>query len=301
MFDFTTQTVVNAVNSDFAIVVTGGNGPGLEALLPATEKALKVRRVALFPTPASAGDRKTTSVTKALGYAPVKEVAEIDLTGLVLTDLVGKVLRLSLDIKLSGSESGEYSRWAVHKGQPFYAEYFVAKAPTSLTALVTDLAKAYNKALKRYDRTLIEVTSNANKLIINATTEYQRILSGSAVELIDSAFDDMPIIVSESKVTTIGKEGFGTTWFLLKNLTLPTVEAIRFMGELQDERPLPDTIYNQYNLTLQAQRQIGSQSFVGGRGVSITNHVFYVPQGAQTAAFEALLVAAGLVLATVPS
>lgn len=279
MFDFSTETILNDLNK--VSVLTNADDP----TIPTGEKALYVKSVGKFPQPTSTTSIKVKSAFKAVGYLDVNEIAEIDLTGIDLASLTGKVIRLAVDVRLSGAESGEYARWAVHKGQPFYAEYFVKTQPATVTALVTSLAAAFDKAYRKDGVALIRVTANANKLVLTATNSYQ-VFEGSQLELIVNAFDDTAVILAEGVVTTKGKEGFGTTWFLTKNLRMPTIEATRFMGEFQDQRPLVNTLYNQYTLQLSALRNIGASAYVGGKGTSITTHVFYVPQTLATA-FEA--------------
>lgn len=279
MFDFSTETILNDL--DKVSVLTDADDP----TIPTGEKVLYVKSVGKFPQPTSTTSIKVKSAYKAVGYLDVNEEAEIDLSGLDLASLTGKVIRLAVDVRLSGAESGEYARWAVHKGQPFYAEYYVKSQPASATALATDLATAFDKAYRKDGVALINVESNADALVLKATNSYQ-VFEGSVLELIVSAFDDTPVILAEGEVTVKGKEGFGTTWFLTKNLRMPTIEATRFMGEFQDQRPLVNTLYNQYTLQLSALRNIGASAYVGGKGTSITTHVFYVPQALATT-FEA--------------
>lgn len=295
MFNFATETILNDLNK--VSVLTDADDP----TIPTGEKVLYVKTVGKFPQPTSKGATKVKSAYKAVGYTDVNENAEINLSTIVLADLVGKVLRLAVDVTLSGSESGEYSRWAVHKGQPFYAEYFVKSLPASATALATELAKAYDKAYRKDGVALINVQANAGKLVLKATNSHQR-FKGAVLELIVNAYDDIPVELAESTVTVPGKEGFGTSWFLTKNLRIPTIEATRFMGEFIDQRPLVDTLYNQYTLELSSLRNIGSQSYVGGRGTSVTSHIFYVPATLATA-FEADLtsVLGASFLETVPA
>lgn len=282
MFDWTIDAVLNTL--DKVAVLETAQDP----TIPTGEKALYIAGLK-FPQPTSKGKARIKSAAKAVGYAAVKEVATIDLTGVTLADLTGKILRVTLNVKLSGSESGEYSRWDVHKGQPFYVEYFVATTPASVTALATALTAALNKGVTKSGKKYFNFTSAANVITITAIDEYQRILPDSRVELIASASDDFPVVLKTATVTTAGKEGFGTEWFITKNLRLPTVESNRFMGELQEQKPLAGTTYNQFTIRLEAERNIGAQAYVGGKGTSVTTHVFYVP-ASLSAAFEADLV-----------
>lgn len=274
MFNFTTETILNDLDNVNIFTDTE------DAAIPTGEKVLYIKGIGRFPQPNSVGKAKVERASKAVGYADQNEVAELDLSGIDLNDIVGKTLRLAVDVELSGAEDGEYSRWQVHKGQPLYAEYFVKSVFGSTALLAEELAKVFNKACKKYDRELVVITNDTDSLVITATNAHQRIKA--EIELILNAFDDLPVTLVTSEVTTIGREGFATTWFLTKNLRIPTIEATRFKGEFMNQRPLVNTIYNQYSIELEAKRNIGAQAYVGGQGTSHTLHIFYVPQDLAT-------------------
>ncbi len=285
MFDFTKELILNDVASNVVALL-----PADDMSIPATETAVLIKRFGKFYQSTSVGPIKTSSIFKSVGYAPVVEIATIACASLVPADLLGKVVRLSLDVILSGSQSADYSRWAVNKGQPFYVEFYVKQVYGTVTLLVAAMAAAFNKGVKKGTNTIsteLVVTASTTNLVITATNEHQRI-SGS-LELIANAMDDVPVLLTAGTVTTAGKEGFGTTWFITKNLRLPTVENTRFMGQIEDERPLANTIYNQFVFTVEADRgPLTGQGAVGQKLASKTTHVVYVPQ-AQSATFEAIV------------
>lgn len=281
MFDWTTETILNDLSR--VVVLDDTDDP----TIPTGEEVVFIKKLGRFPEPTSTSGRRTVSATKAVGTNPVNEIATLDLSGLTLADLTGKVIRLALDVVLSGSEQGAYARWDVYKGQPFYVEYFVATTPASIGALATALATAFNAGLKKGDVPQVVVAAAGTNLTVTATNEYQR-FKGANLELIDTAYDSDATLLVEGTVTTAGKEGFGTSWFITKNLRLPTVEAIRFVGEFQDERPIANSLYNQYVFTLEADRGFTGQSAVGQKLQSKTTHTIYV-LSTQAAAFESLV------------
>lgn len=291
MFDFTKELILNNVAANIVALTDA-----TDLSIPTGETAVLIKRYGKFYEQASVGPIKTTAIYKTVGFAPVNEVATFACASLVPADLVGKVLRLSLDVLLLGSQSADYSRWAVNKGQPFYVEFYVGQVYGTVDLLVAAMAAAYNKGIKKGTNTLyteLNVTASTTNIIVTATNEYQRI--SGIIERIDTSSDNFPVTLVTSTVTTPGKEGFGTSWFLTKNLRLPTIENIRFMGEHQDERPVEGTIYNQFVFTVEADRgPLTGQGAVGQKLASKTTHVVYVPQ-AQSAAFEAAV--AGLVTA----
>jgi hypothetical protein len=293
MFDFTKELILNNVAASI-VALTDAD----DLSIPTGESAVLIKRYGKFYAHDSVGPVKTTAIYKTVGFNPVNEVATFNCSNLVPADLVGKVLRLSLDVKLLGSQASDYSRWAVNKGQPFFVEFYVDQVYGSATLLVAAMAAAFNKGIKKGTNTLyteLLITASTTNLLVTATNEHQRI--SGIIERIDSAYDVLPVTLTTATVTTVGKEGFGTSWFITKNLRLPTIENLRFMGEGQDERPIEGTLYNQYVLTVESDRgPLTGQGAVGQKLASKTTHVVYVPQ-AQDAAFLAAV--SGLVTAVV--
>jgi hypothetical protein len=290
MFDFSTETILNSIAN--AAIVTDAADP----TLPTGEVLLHIKRLGKFYQDDSVTKRKTVSMYKRAGSAPVNEIATIAAASLVPATYVGKVIRLSIDVRLSGSEMGDYSRWAVNKGQPFFAEFYVGTTYGSATLMVAAMATAFNKALKKGTNsqyTQLVVSASTTNLVVTATNEHQR-FDSVKLELIDSAIDDLPVDLLVGTVTTAGKEGFGTAWYLTKNTRLPTVEQLRFQGLHQDELPVAGTIYTQYTLVVEAERDITTHVLVGSKSTSKTHHVIFVP-AANVAAFDALLAQIGTV------
>lgn len=283
MFDFSTELILNDISKVSALT-------DADQTIPTGEVGVRVARLGVFYQHDSTTKRKTTNIYKRVGNAPVNEVATIDVSGVTLADMVGKVVRLSIDVRLAeGSEDAEYSRWAVHKGQPFYAEFYVDQLYATATAFAAAAAPAFNAAIKKgTNDAQLAITASTSNIVITATNEYQRILPSTVLERIESAYDDFPVTIATSAVTTAGVEGFGTWWNLIKNLRLPTIESIRFMGQHQEEHPVQGTIYNQYTLVKEAERAITGQGLVGQKVTSKTSHIIYVPQ-ANTAAFETIV------------
>lgn len=279
MFDFSTELILNSLTG--VSVLTATQDPSLLA----GESALLLKKNGKYRS------TYVNKVYKNVGYLPVKEVATIDLTGVVLADLVGQVIRLTLDTTLSGSVAGAYSRWAINQGKPSFSEYYVETAPASVAALATALRDSFNRNLG--PNADVVVTSTATSLILTAKDEYSR-LHDAALELItapDLRGEVTIAVLRKATITTPGMEGFGTSWFITKNLRLPTIENTRFMGTLLDERPIADSIYDQYTIDMQVLRNITGQGAVGQLITSKTIHVIYVLHS-QAAAFEALVTSA---------
>jgi len=266
MFDFTSENILN----DLSRVTTldHSTDPGIVA----GDKALFIKKRNKFLA------SKTANIWKSAGYNPVNEVATIAVPASVTA---GDVYRLNLALVLSGSQDGDYSRWAVFKGKPIYAEYLVTTAAAaSQNAFGAAMVASIVPVLKKQGHSDITITydSTANNIVITAINEYQRVAYG-ALELLDQTnYDGDYNVISNAVVTTHGKEGFGTSWFLTKNIRLPTVENLQFMGENQDEKPIEGSLYNQYTIEYKVKRNIGGGGVVGQKDTSTTYHIFYVLQ-----------------------
>jgi hypothetical protein len=282
MFDFSTETILNSIAGVSSI------GPAVNPTIPVGEVAVRFLKPSmLFYQSNSVGKRKTTAIYKSVGNNPVNEVSTVALASITPADLVGKVVRLAIDVRLDGSEDAAHSRWAVNKGQPYFAEFFVQTTYGSPTLLAAALAPAFNNAMKRIGVSEVVVTASGTNLLVTATNEYQR-FDAVNLDLIDNAYEEIPLTIATGSITTPGVQGFGTSWFLTKNLRMPTIEQIRFQGIHQDEKIQANTLYNQYTLVVEAERDITHQGLVGAKATSKTHHVFYVPQGSASA-FEAII------------
>jgi len=245
------------------------NDPGV----PSGDKALFIKRLNKFLA------SNTDVVYKRAANSSVNEVATITIPSGAQT---AGVYRLALDVRTSGEYPIDFDRWAINKGKPFYIEVNMP-AEASATAFVTDFVAGVKKGLiKNNGQAITDITvaaSGAN-IVITAATDYLRFLSANVETYVtDPIFNETVYgVYATGSVTTPGVEGFGTSWYLTKNVRIPTQEATRFFGEDQDERPVIGTLYNQYIIKYSAQRNIGSLDYVGGLGVSHTDHVLWVPQ-----------------------
>lgn len=268
MFDFTTERVLNDLSAVSAVA-----------------GALTIQRENKYLA-ANAGP-----VYKRAGTTPVKEVNTIALPAAGNT---GGVYRLNVSVIMSGSYPIDYDRWAINKGKPFYVEALVPTGTYTNAQLVAILVPKFQKGLLKYNGQNIKdivVAAATGSITVTASNEYQRLISAT-VELEDALGENWTTIATGT-VTTAGKEGFGTSWFITKNLRIPTQEATRFFGENQDERPVFGVLYNQYTFSYQADRNFTGQGAVGQLISSKTTHVYFVPS-TLAATFEGFITTAFL-------
>lgn len=85
-------------------------------------------------------------------------------------------------------------------------------------------------------------------------------------------------IEPEAEVVCEAVPSFGTYNWITRNLRLPTDYNTSAFGLIQDERPIPGALYNQYTLHYCVDRGVMGDAAVGELVKSKTVHVFYVKQ-----------------------
>lgn len=206
--------------------------------------------------------------------------------------------RIELFMRLSGSQASTMATAAtVYKSKPIHIEFKVAHGDNAST-----IADNMVKAVRFFQQNLypyIKASKNeSNKVVISGTDEYEVFNKAELQKLVSATVSVYPDDQNQYKkvseaVIANGKEGFGTYTYIMKNLRLPTLEALRFSSPTQDEMPVIGMLYNQYTLEYCKDRGIMGSDAVGDTVTSITHHVFFVRQDLAEA-FEAAITAAGL-------
>lgn len=210
--------------------------------------------------------------------------------------------RIELFMRLSGSQASTMATAAtVYKSKPIHIEFKVAHGDDAST-----IADNMVKAVRFFQQNLypyIKASKNeSNKVVISGTDEYEVFNKAELQKLVSATVSVYPDDQNQYKkvseaVIANGKEGFGTYTYIMKNLRLPTLEALRFGSPTQDEMPVIGMLYNQYTLEYCKDRGIMGSDAVGDTVTSITHHVFFVRQDLAEA-FEAAITT-GLSLETI--
>lgn len=302
MYQFTTEVIVNSITNQNGKTKTAGSSAAQFNFL-------------------SAGTYKASNsvVWKTAYIAPAKEAVNRAL--LIGTYTAGKVYRLAIDVKLSGTVQSDYANdFVIRNKQMFFEVVASTTTPnkanpgatldtTTTTGMATALFNEWTKDYVINDFKYVTVTNpNAAELTIVCESEYQRVLTAQVQELAaDSlsgynAFTVVDDLLAKAKgsVTnatfTAGTQGFGTVNWITKNLRLPTIENLRFAAIGADERPTAGGTYNQYVIRKTTDRgDMGGVSAMGQRVSSVTTSVFYVLSSV-VAAFESALTTAGFTL-----
>ena len=94
---------------------------------------------------------------------------------------------------------------------------------------------------------------------------------------------------------TPGKQGFGTTTWLTKNLRLPTIDRTNWTAIGQEELPQAGGQYTQYSIRTAVKRSHTGMGTVGQEMTSIVTAIFYV-LSTLTSTFETAMTTAGLTI-----
>lgn len=234
---------------------------------PAKEGELNVKRVMHF------FKNNVQAIYKRAANDPVLSTVEFD-----MANNGAGVYRVVLYMRLSGSNNAYYSNDMVFKGKPLVYEFSVETDDTA-GDMATKAKNAINKIASLYGDNYITVDAVSGKLKITGTDEYQ-VFTVAKVQKFDpnvnSALIGGEFVDSIEATITNGKPGFGTYTQIIKDLRLPTMEAIRFGGINQEELPILGAKYNQYTIYYCKDRGIMGSDAVGDTVTSKTTHVFFV-------------------------
>lgn len=248
------------------------------------------------------------SIYKRKAYNPELATATLK----IVNEGIG-LYRIALYIGYSGNRLSFYANDMMYPGKPLWIEYKI----TSNSETPADIAKKIVKNAAHYkqiwDNKIFNISANGDTVTIKAVDEYERF---QKVDIEKYAVNDNTCGCSDvcacsymtlssalpadhpdyDGVNTIvqGVEGFGTYTHIIKDLRLPTMEAIRFGGINQEELPVPGALYNQYTIKYCKKRGVMGSDAVGDVVKSLTTHVFYVNQNIADN-FEAGLAAAGTI------
>ena len=271
MFQFTTETIVNSnVDSSGKAKFSGANST-FSVLRAGNFKKSEV--ISLYKHPASAAVTETY-------------IATIPIVA------IGKVYRLVIDAKLSGSANSEWANEFVHRSKTF--NYEVIATATTPNDLVAAFKVVIDKEMNMSGFTHFTITNNtAGAFTLTASNEYIRFKSVEVQLLLDGVADPITgaILTGYNNYTKLvltniggvkGAQGFGTTTWLTKNLRLPTIDRTNYTAIGQDELPQAGGTYNQYTITTSTARGFSGMGAVGQPLTSVTTHVFYVLDGNAT-------------------
>lgn len=315
MFEFTTQTVLNALGDK--VVRTSQNGKPAVRIGNARFDAADVQHIWK--------QSYSEEAVPAVEFDLSKVTTSLEGVG----DKVAGIYRIAIYLGLSmNSQDSFYANDMVYKGKPLYIE-FPIKGENAGTA--ADAAKAKSIADKymlftAQDKVLNVTTENAT-IRFEGVNGYQQIkkavlqkfdpdaiqidccsTDGDYVTIIEGipatwTIVDGVVTVADTGVAD-GKKGvtpganqtliepgveeFGGYNWIIHNLRLPTYANSYFWSPTRVEMPVVGGQYNQYIIQICKDRDGIAGEVVGQRAQSVTNHVFWVPKALATS-FETTL------------
>lgn len=266
MYNFTTTHVVNS-NFDFstnkALWSLGKDKDG--------NVCLNIKGVNNFKAP------NVVKVYKAPYTEPKMAEVEIDLSK-DSSLAKGDTLRLSIYVRLTQADQcSYYANDTQYKGRPFTVEFPYMGSASETVANAAKIIRKYG--LLVFEKELLKTSVSGTKLVLTATTEFQRFHTIKLEKYVES---EKPFVESwkevegAAEVVENGLEGFGTYGWVLRNIKLPTHPHTQAFSPKQDEMPIPGAHYTQFTIHYCANRgQLGLNA-VGQDVKSVTASVFYV-------------------------
>lgn len=257
MFNFTTTTIVNSVlDSDYKV--------------DSTSKTLYIKNVGSFD--------QNVKVTKRAFMPEKMATATITMPDTANT---GDIFRINVELGLYKSESSLYARPWPTKGKPLYIE--AVKGSGALEDTLKDNAGKYMNLV--YDTDIIEVTKASGKLVLTAkegTQEFKTVaLEKWVPDTTGNVYAGGVWETVGSVDITKGYPGFGTYNHIIHNVILPTYENMRY-GSPKANVPELDGNYSQYVITMEKVRDTYGTGAVGQKLTSVTEHVFWVANRAES-------------------
>lgn len=231
------------------------------------------------------------SIYKRGGTKSVKEVGTLTIPTL---DAKTEMVRLRLEFNIVKESISEFKNGLTRDNKIIYLD-FNKDTPANIADSITKAIKNYNNLSENPKCT---VSNTGAVVTITSVQDYIRLGRIEFQELNLESITGYDDVYKATKIviTTKGAEGFGDYNWILHNFRLPTETATSWLAVLQDERPVPGTLYNQYTLTMVVKRRgIGSSNGVGQEITSTTTHVFYVA-GHLSKAFETEVLEAGVTI-----
>lgn len=208
------------------------------------------------------------------------------------TPTVKGIYRLLLYIKLSGSNNSYFSNDFVFKGKPLAYEVELGDKPSGNSTTPEDgndlarkLAEAITKESRRFGSKYIKATANGANLTIQAvgSDACYELFTQAELQKFDSEYNsaliggEYRLVPGATAQFTPCKNPFGTYWQIMKDLRLPTADALRFGAIVADDRPALGVLYDQFIIYMCVDRGIMGGDAVGEITKSVTAHSIWVP------------------------
>ena len=154
-----------------------------------------------------------------------------------------------------------------------------------VTATGTAAANTAAKALEYAFGEIAKVSASGSDVVITLKDAYISVASVQVAKY-NSTYDEYTAVTGNVATITDNKEPFGTGEWIQENLRFPSYPNVRYSALYADEYPVMGGQYTQYAFAYESERPgLGGLSAVGQKIESVTQHIFYVAEGA-VSAFE---------------
>ena len=274
MFDFQKEVILNAFTADEvnARVKEYANDKG--------EKFFRVLRCA---------DYKAENIVD--GYTKTEGKAGKVANAVFTAPAVEGVYRVVIGISLMEKYMADYAMPWSKFSKPVIAEFEITADNKAEAGKV--MAKAIKLALpENYD--IVKVSVDGNNVTVECVDTCQVIKEAAISKMEASACVDgcseVEYVANSTATVTDNEMEVGTGKWLRENLRFPTSLNMGYYALHADEAPVMGAIYDQYSFQYTSPRRgLGGQGTVGQMMTSVTTHTFYVPQGAASDAFKAVI------------
>lgn len=248
---------------------------------------------------------------KSEGHAAVNEVIAIKPT-VTGTDVlaVGDVVRLVLVLGQEGRVISTYNDYYPNHSRTFIYEARVATADTIPTAA---LVAAMAEEAARFENPFFTASESTGVITLTAPDCYTRFNEVRVVKVPATSEDlqgniltgylDYEVLYAKDRAgilaltgdesITKGDLGKGTTNYIVQNMRLQTAANLNPYGVNMDERPLPQSVYDQYTFELVTERRHIGHQVMGAIDNSLVTVIFFVLHS-QASDFETALSTAGI-------
>lgn len=255
MYQYTTTTIINS-NLDSNGTTAKYAGSATNFLVTRVNNFLKGGILSISKRPYTAG---------------IKEVAKVT----VPTLTANAVIRLVVDVRLSQNTYSEYASTYLYFKKPVIVEVIASgTAATDATALVAQV----NGLKDRFGQSYFTVTRNNAEIILTAKNFNQRFFSVTVEELVadaNSLVQFNSVVKATGAVTTAGALGFGDDDWMLRTITVPTLDNTRYFAINKEERPVLGGNYTEFVIKYMAIKDHEAEG-ITVNPYSVTTHVFYV-------------------------
>lgn len=280
MFEFTTQTVLNAVSAATAAKATSANN----VVVDETEG-----KEYIFVKDAAV--RLPKANIESIYYRPYEDAV---LPKVVVNPADANeegIYRIALYIGLNHTDIDSfYANSLTYKGKPLYIEFAVEKGEQAAAIAAKIKKNAEKYLLFTTDVPMLTVTVGQDNKVTFEGVKGSQIFRKAELQKFDPAAITVDCCTNEGEFIKVkdleitpGHEAFGDYEWMIHNLRIPTFANTDFWAANKADQPAIGGKYHQFTFRLKKDRDGIAGEVVGERATSVTTHVFYVIDSAASA------------------